>query len=80
LRISSSERRKAWCSISQKLGGVMRGMREHDSQPHAGQPRKFERHSMLQATGRYIEAQTAVHLDEKLDEVCAITWCLARKL
>ena len=28
----------------------------------------------------YIEAQTAVHLDEKLDEVCAITWCLARKL
>ena len=28
----------------------------------------------------YIEAQTAAHLDEKLDEVCAITWCLARKL
>ncbi len=27
----------------------------------------------------YIEAQTATHLDEKLDEVCAITWCLARK-
>ena len=26
----------------------------------------------------YIEAQTAIHLDEKLDEVCAITWCLAR--
>jgi hypothetical protein len=28
----------------------------------------------------YIETQTAIHLDEKLDEVCAITWCLARKL
>ena len=26
----------------------------------------------------YIEAQTAIHLDERLDEVCAITWCLAR--
>jgi four helix bundle protein len=27
----------------------------------------------------YIESRTATHLDEKLDEVCAITWCLARK-
>ena len=27
----------------------------------------------------YIETQTAIHLDEKLDEVCAITWCLGRK-
>jgi len=27
----------------------------------------------------YIETQTATHLDEKLDEVCAITWCLARR-
>ena len=27
----------------------------------------------------YIEAQTATHLDEKLDQVCAITWCLARR-
>ena len=28
----------------------------------------------------YIETHTATHLDEKLDEVCAITWCLGRKL
>jgi four helix bundle protein len=27
----------------------------------------------------YIETQTATHLDERLDEVCAITWCLARR-
>jgi len=28
----------------------------------------------------YIEAHMATHLDGKLDEVCAITWCLGRKL
>ena len=28
----------------------------------------------------YIEAHTATHLDRKLDEVCAITWCLGRRL
>jgi len=28
----------------------------------------------------YIESQMATHLDAKLDEVCAITWCLGRKL
>lgn len=28
----------------------------------------------------YIEAHMATRLDEKLDEVCAITWCLGRKL
>jgi len=28
----------------------------------------------------YIESTTAAHLDEKLDEVCAITWCLGRRL
>ncbi len=28
----------------------------------------------------YIETQSANHLDEKLDEVCAITWCLGRRL
>ncbi len=28
----------------------------------------------------YIESQRAIQLDEKLDEVCAITWCLGRKL
>jgi len=28
----------------------------------------------------YIESHTATHLDGKLDEVCAITWCLGRKL
>jgi four helix bundle protein len=28
----------------------------------------------------YIEPQRATHLDEKLDEVCAITWCLGRRL
>ena len=28
----------------------------------------------------YIETHTATHLDEKLDEVCAITWCLGRRL
>ena len=27
----------------------------------------------------YIEAQRATHLDERLDEVCAITWCLGRR-
>ena len=27
----------------------------------------------------YIEIGTATHLDEKLDEVCAITWCLGRR-
>jgi four helix bundle protein len=27
----------------------------------------------------YIEAQTATHLDVKLDEVCAITWCLGQR-
>jgi len=27
----------------------------------------------------YIGTQTATHLDERLDEVCAITWCLARR-
>ena len=26
----------------------------------------------------YIESTTAARLDEKLDEVCAITWCLGR--
>ena len=28
----------------------------------------------------YIETQRATRLDEKLDEVCAITWCLSRRL
>ena len=28
----------------------------------------------------YIESRVATHLDERLDEVCAITWCLARRL
>ena len=28
----------------------------------------------------YIETRMATHLDERLDEVCAITWCLGRKL
>ena len=28
----------------------------------------------------YIETQRAAHLDERLDEVCAITWCLGRRL
>ncbi|MBT8480954.1 MAG: four helix bundle protein [Myxococcales bacterium] len=28
----------------------------------------------------YIGSQTATHLDERLDEVCAITWCLGRRL
>ena len=26
----------------------------------------------------YIEAHRAAHLDERLDRVCAITWCLSR--
>ena len=26
----------------------------------------------------YIEARRAAHLDERLDQVCAITWCLSR--
>ena len=26
----------------------------------------------------YIESTTAAHIDRKLDEVCAITWCLGR--
>jgi four helix bundle protein len=28
----------------------------------------------------YIETQMGSRLDEKLDEVCAITWCLGRRL
>ena len=28
----------------------------------------------------YIETQMATRLDRKLDEVCAITWCLGRRL
>ena len=28
----------------------------------------------------YIEAHRANRLDERLDEVCAITWCLGRRL
>ena len=28
----------------------------------------------------YVETHKATHLDEKLDEVCAITWCLGRRL
>ena len=28
----------------------------------------------------YIETRMATRLDERLDEVCAITWCLGRKL
>ena len=28
----------------------------------------------------YIERHMATHLDEGLDEVCAITWCLGRRL
>ena len=28
----------------------------------------------------YIETHLATHLDEKLDEVCAVTWCLGRRL
>ncbi len=27
----------------------------------------------------YIESHMATHLDGKLDEVCAITWCLGRR-
>ena len=27
----------------------------------------------------YIEATKATHLDERLDQVCAITWCLSRR-
>ena len=26
----------------------------------------------------YIEAQKVAHLDDRLDQVCAITWCLSR--
>jgi four helix bundle protein len=28
----------------------------------------------------YIEARRATNLDERLDQVCAITWCLSRRL
>ena len=28
----------------------------------------------------YIETRMATHVDERLDEVCAITWCLGRRL
>jgi four helix bundle protein len=28
----------------------------------------------------YIETHTATDLDDRLDEVCAITWCLGRRL
>ena len=28
----------------------------------------------------YVETQMATHLDERLDEVCAIAWCLGRRL
>ena len=28
----------------------------------------------------YIETHRATHIDERLDEVCAITWCLGRGL
>jgi four helix bundle protein len=28
----------------------------------------------------YIETRMATHLDERLDEVCAITWCLGQRL
>ena len=28
----------------------------------------------------YIESHMATHLDAKLDEVCAITWCLGRRI
>jgi four helix bundle protein len=28
----------------------------------------------------YIDSRMATHLDERLDEVCAITWCLGRRL
>ena len=28
----------------------------------------------------YIESHMATHLDVKLDEVCAITWCLGRRI
>jgi len=27
----------------------------------------------------YIEARSVAHLDERLDQVCAITWCLSRR-
>jgi four helix bundle protein len=27
----------------------------------------------------YIESRMAAHLDERLDEVCAMTWCLGRR-
>jgi len=27
----------------------------------------------------YIGTETAAHLDRRLDEVCAITWCLAKR-
>jgi len=27
----------------------------------------------------YIRTETATHLDGRLDEVCAITWCLAKR-
>ena len=30
--------------------------------------------------GGYIEEHMATHLDARLDEVCAITWCLGRRL
>jgi hypothetical protein len=32
------------------------------------------------ARARFSTAHMATHLDEKLDEVCAITWCLGRRL
>ncbi|MBW2190569.1 MAG: four helix bundle protein [Deltaproteobacteria bacterium] len=28
----------------------------------------------------YIEERMATHLDERLDDVCAITWCLGRRI
>ena len=33
----------------------------------------------IASTWGYIEARTVVPLDEELDEICAITWCLSRR-
>jgi hypothetical protein len=53
---------------------MMQGMRGRGSPRRVGPPKKFGQLSTSQATGR------ATHLDERLDEVCAITWCLGRRL
>jgi len=69
--------------VVQELAPLVHSIREYD-RSLADQLKRAAQSVVLNiavaSDWGYIETHMATHLDEKLDEVCAITWCLGRKL